>query len=110
MILLDPLADNDGDSVSNADEDIAGTNPLLNTSRLAMSAITRSGADVVLTFPSIPGRYYRLETSTSLAPNSWSFVSNSIMATSNNSSLTHANGSSDPKRFYRIRVSTTPIF
>ena len=110
MILLDPLADNDGDCVSNADEDIAGTNPLLNTSRLAISAIARSGADVVLTFPSIPGRYYRLETSTSLAPNSWSFVSNSIMATSSNSSFTHANGSSDPKRFYRIRVSTTPIF
>jgi hypothetical protein len=110
MILLDPLADNDGDCVSNADEDIAGTNPLLSSSRLAISAITRNGTDVVLAFPSIPGRYYRLETSTSLAPNSWSFVSNSIMATSSNGSITHTHVGSDSKRFYRIRVSKTEIF
>lgn len=109
LILLNPLLDQDGDGVSNGDESIAGTSPLLSSSRLSITSLLRNNGDVALTFPTVLGRYYRVETSTSLMPDSWSFVSDNITATTTVSTFTHVGGGSDSKRFYRVRVSTNPM-
>jgi hypothetical protein len=109
LILLDPLADQDGDCISNGDEEIAGTSPLRASSRLKIDSLARNNGDVVISFPSIPGRHYRVETSTSLTADSWSFVSGNITATTANTTFTHEDGGNDLKRFYRIRVSKTLI-
>ena len=65
-------ADEDGDGRNNADEDAAGTNPLDSTSVFVATSIVTNGADYDITFSTIAGRYYHLETSTDMgATDAW---------------------------------------
>jgi autotransporter-associated beta strand protein len=62
-----PTDDPDGDGQSNATEFLTGTHPA-NGSSLFAAVVVSSGADkVTLAWPSIPGRIYRIESSTSPA-------------------------------------------
>lgn len=109
VILLDPAADQDGDGWANSQEQIAGTNPLDAASALRVTGITKSPGQVVISFQSVPGRYYHLEASTTLAPNSWGPVAGNLLATGAVSSFTDTTMGSLPKRFYRIKASETPL-
>ena len=102
--VLDPAADRDGDGQSNAAEQSAGTNPLDATSVLKATAISRSGNDIIITVATVIGKTYQLETSTTLAPLSWSAVGGTVPAIATSTNFTHTNGAGDTRRFYRARV------
>ncbi|MEP6808922.1 MAG: DUF1800 family protein [Chthoniobacterales bacterium] len=64
--------DSDGDGLTNAAELIAGTNPLKADSTLAIRALAADATTVSLTFPSLKGKLYFVEFTTTLtAPGSW---------------------------------------
>ena len=94
----------DGDGQNNAAEESAGTNPLDATSVLKATAIAISGNDVNITVATVSGKTYQLETSTTLAPLSWTSVGAPITATGPSTVFPHTGGAVDPKRFYRARV------
>ena len=60
--------------------------------------------DFRLTFPSISGITYRVETSETLAPNSWSALGTDLTGTGADLQATDAAANTRPQRFYRVRV------
>ena len=104
-IALLASADQDGDGRSNVDEQTAGTNPLDASSLFEVLSITRTGPAVTVSFSSVNGKSYQLETSTTLGALSWNPIGSPLTATGAQSSLSDPTGGSDPKRFYRVRVS-----
>jgi glycosidase len=102
--LLSASADTDGDGQSNGAEDTAGTNPLSGASVLKVMSSSVAGSDVVMTVATVIGKKYQLETSTTLAPLSWTNVGGVITATTTATVFTHINGAGDGKRFYQVRV------
>ena len=109
VILLDPSVDTDGDGISNTDEQNEGTNPLVANPPLQITSIAISGQDAAVTFDSVVGRHYRLETSLNLEPDSWSFVSADTVASGTTTTLVHTNGAAEVKRYYRVIRSSEPI-
>lgn len=101
-------ADSDGDGQSDAAEAIAGTNPNNAADFLRILSIAPSGAEVTLTWASVPGKSYRVETSTGLS--GWSAEGRPAVpaaaspATSTSSTLPLSAG----PMFYRIVVITAP--
>ncbi|MGB0990931.1 MAG: hypothetical protein ACPG32_00505 [Akkermansiaceae bacterium] len=106
VLLLDPVADEDGDGSNNAAEVAAGTSPLDNTSLFKTTSIVENGAATEITFTTVPGYYYHLETSTDLGnTNAWSTVNGNNQANGNTMTLSHTPTGGEIKRFYRVRVT-----
>jgi hypothetical protein len=102
VLLLDPNGDNDGDGMINANEDLAGTDPLSGSSSMKINAITSPVAgSFTVTWASVVGKVYRVQSSTTLTGNSWSNVSTDITATAATSSWTDASAGGVTK-FYRV--------
>jgi len=74
FIVLDALGDFDGDGLSSADEEIAGTCATNATSRFAIAA-TPTGSGLSFSWPTAVGRRYTVESTPSLAPAAWQPVS-----------------------------------
>lgn len=105
VILLAAGSDSDGDGQANADEQAAGTNPLDSGSVFRVGGIVRSGGMVQVTFSSVPGYSYRLETSTTLDAG-WSDVGPVMEA---NAAVSLLEAPVDgPRRFFRVRVVDGP--
>ncbi len=66
--------DDDGDGFSNLNEYFAGTNPQNGTDVLKAKSVTKSGSDVIVTFLTVPGMTYQIESSPTLAADSWSIL------------------------------------
>ncbi len=62
-----PSGDEDGDGQSNGSEFLTGTHPASGTSMFAATAVPSPGNKVLLTWPSVPGKIYRIESATSPA-------------------------------------------
>jgi len=58
---LELAPDSDGDGQSNAQEAIAGTNPLAADSVIRISSLNLTGAGVELSFPALAGKRYAIE-------------------------------------------------
>ena len=77
---------------------------------LKISQTTKSGNDMVVSFPSVAGKSYRVEYSDTLAAGSWSPVLTNGVAASNIPGtggavqVTDTNGAVQTKRFYRVVV------
>ena len=99
VILLDPAADNDGDGMSNAAEDIAGTNPLDANSVLRILSLSSGN---LLTWSSVSSKTYRVLATSDLATN---FVPISGVITASSSTATYLDSpATSSQKFYRINV------
>lgn len=104
----DPNADEDGDGQTNGAEAIAGTDPENPADCLRVLGGGFSGGQLVISWSSVPGKNYRLESSPDLK--TWStdvaIIPASVApAVSTETAIPPPAGSS---RFYRIGVNTTP--
>jgi subtilisin-like proprotein convertase family protein len=79
--VADGAADSDGDGMTNKQEYLAATNPRDPTSVLRISEIRRSGDDILITFPTVFAKRYRLEQCSDLATGVWSTVEDNIAGT-----------------------------
>jgi len=104
--MLDPLADRDGDGQRNAAEHTAGTDPFSASSLLRATATSISGNDVTITVATVVGKFYQLETSTTLAAGDWNAVGVPVEATGSSTVFTHPGGAGNPRRFHRVKVVT----
>jgi uncharacterized protein (DUF1800 family) len=100
---LSPATDSDGDGHSNAAEAAAGTNPLVSNDILRVSSMSRMGNQVTLKWPSIAGKKYQVECSSSLDEAAWSLVGNAQMGDDGEQSFTLTVTTSH--QFFRVRVS-----
>ncbi|MBL9145356.1 MAG: hypothetical protein JNM99_16885 [Verrucomicrobiaceae bacterium] len=101
-----PGFDFDHDGFTNEQEFAAGTDPLNGASSLRLANFSRAadGTTFSLTWASIPGKTYQVESSASLTAASWTAMGSSVLATSNSSSLVLPTTASEQRRFFRVVV------
>ena len=109
-VVLSATGDQDGDGTINEEEEVAGTNPLDPASRFTISSATVSGSQVTVSFPTVVGRYYHVESSTSLT--GWDIEdepgAKNIVGTGAQVSFTDVNASGNQK-FYQAKVTAAPL-
>jgi titin len=96
--------DLDGDGLTNLQEFHAGTNPTNSASVIRITVVQPSGADVVVSFPSVPGKIYRVEMKDDVTLATWTLLADQITGTGNLISITDPGATSLPKRFYHALV------
>jgi hypothetical protein len=99
-------ADADGDGVSNWDEFRAGTHPNRSDSMLKLLTNPEAGdasTGVTLRWPTVDGKRYVVECSTSLFDGEWNEVSSTIDGDGDVETFTDQGNGSQP-RFYRVKV------
>ena len=73
-------ADTDGDGFSNAQEAGAGTNPNSSVDAIAVSDMTLNGTSLTLNWPSVVGKRYKIQSTTTIAnAASWADLSPSFL-------------------------------
>ena len=102
--VLDPNGDADGDGVSNAAEDLAGTNPLDPTSVFHVQSVTRSASSnaVQITWSSVAGKRYEVDFSPDLITGTYTAISSTITATGSTTSFSHQ--PTTAAGFYRVKI------
>jgi hypothetical protein len=98
-------ADPDGDGWTNEQEYISGTGPNDRTNLLRIDQMQASGNDMLVSFPSVLGRTYRVERSDTLLDGSWTSVQDDIPGTGGTVQVTDPGAIATIKRFYRIVVA-----
>jgi hypothetical protein len=110
IMLLSAAGDQDNDGTTNQDESVAGTNPLDQSSRFAISSVSRTGGSVTVTFPTVPGRYYHVHSSPDLE--AWALedepTAKNQLATGTNFTFTDVNAGGMGK-FYQAEVTPSPL-
>ena len=102
--VLDPNGDADGDGVTNAAEDLAGTNPLDPASYFHVQSVMRSSTNgnVQVTWSSVPGKSYQVQFSPDLSAGSFTAISSVINATA--ATTTYLAQPSTKNGFYRVTI------
>lgn len=96
--------DYDGDGVTNFNEFLAQTNPGDPTSYLHVTQFTYASSNINVTFPTVAGRHYTVEATTSLAnPASWASIGGPFVGTGNSFLFTYTIPAY-PEYFIRLRV------
>lgn len=96
-------ADPDGDGLNNLEEFRAGTHPAEAASVLRIQAVQVRGADVIIQFPSVSGKAYRLEQAREFVPPEWTAVAENITGTGGMMDVT-APGAAGGGSFFRLRI------
>ena len=100
----EPASDPDGDGFTNRQEYLAGTDPLDSLSALT-AKLTRTGGSVVLDFPTVIGKIYRVEVADALgSPTTWTVLASDIAGTGEVVQYTDPNSAAKPQRFYRVSI------
>jgi len=98
-----PLVDSDGDSISNAGEYMAGTNPRDPSSYFSIEQVRRTGSRYGLLFDTFSGRRYDLGWIDGDIHDPWQWLTNGLDGDGHYRWLYHTNGTEHG--FYRVRVT-----
>ncbi|GEM_PF-2632332 len=104
---VNPAGNSDGDALSNDEEFIAGTNPNDDSSVFVADNIQSVAGNLEFDFETVSGRYYQVEFREALESGTWQPLSG-YENVSGDGTRTQVTDTVSGKRFYRIRVSTTP--
>jgi hypothetical protein len=66
--------------------------------------LLRSGADIIVRFPSVLGRQYRVERASTPNSGTWLSLADAIPGTGNAVQVMHQNGIAAGQQFYRVTV------
>jgi hypothetical protein len=100
----DASLDPDGDGSSNYEEYLAGTDPTDRTSNFAFTLLQQVGEDFRLTWNTVVGKIYYVQTSETLKPDSWQTVT-TVVATGLSETWTDNElPAPKPYKFYRITI------
>jgi sugar lactone lactonase YvrE len=97
---LDP----DGDGASNWEEYVAGTNPMDPTSVLQLAPSAPAPNNFIVQWPSVLGKTYLLQSSTSLFSTNWSVIASNLVGTGQMMQFQDSSTPATPARFYRAKV------
>lgn len=97
-------ADPDGDGLTNAEEAAAGTNPFGANDVLKVTDVTAEPGIVHLTFPTVFGKTYQPQSTTSLSSPSWTNAG-SALAGNDGQVTANISDSLTVSKFYRVVVS-----
>jgi glycosidase len=99
------MDDPDGDGMSNLQEYLAGTDPRNAGSVFAITSITISNQDVLVSWPSVAGQTYQLRRCSSFDTNSCADIGTPLPGTGGILTQTDPGASTnDPPQFYRVRL------
>ncbi len=99
-----PDADTDGDGQTNAQESGAGTDPNSPSDAIAVTDMNVSGTTLTLTWPSVVGKRYKIQSTTTIAnAASWTDLSPAYLE-GTGADMSDAVTISGPGTFYRIAV------
>jgi hypothetical protein len=99
-----PNDDPDGDGATNLQEYLAGTNPLDPADVFKITSVQILGADVGISFATVAAHRYRVERTADLVGGSWTAVADNLAGTGGILQVSDVNGTSQPQRFYRVRL------
>jgi hypothetical protein len=103
-----PGVDADGDGLTNIEEFIAGTNPILDTSVLAIEEITlAAGGTVELRFMAMAGKSYSVQYAEEPAPLEWRNL-RTVEAPAASGIVVVGDLSPSAGRFYRLVTPAQP--
>jgi hypothetical protein len=98
-----PNADPDHDSMNNAAENIAGTDPTNALSLLTIKSITRATNGATIVWQSVTNRHYQVLSRTNVLSGTWLNVGGIFTPTNTTSQLLDAT-TTNSTRFYRVQV------
>jgi hypothetical protein len=98
----DANLDSDGDGLTNLQEFRAGTDPKSATSVFRISALDKIGTAIRVSFPSVNGKTYRLESRDDLVSGNWSVLTDQLFGTGSTLQITDPSAAGVSKRFYRV--------
>lgn len=98
------FADPDGDGWINAFEFASGTDPLDAASVFKVTDLGVADDDMVVGFPTVSGRMYRVEWTDDLANGPWTIVADDVPGTGGFLHIPHLSAGSSPAGGYRILV------
>src|SRR5205823_5374009 len=81
-------------------------NYIVATDQLVITAINVSGANVLISFTSQAGNYYRVEYKDSLTATVWRTAADFLLGTGNIVQAVDLGGAGRPSRFYRVKLLT----
>jgi len=100
----DANIDSDGDGLTNLKEFRAGTDPRSAASVLRITTLARSGNDLGLTFASVAGKTYRIESKDDLLSATWVLLEDQVFATGASTQILDSGAAALARRFYRVTL------
>ena len=101
---MNPTADYDGDGAPNESEFIAGT-AAENPGSVLRPTLTRAGANLLISFPSVSGRTYQLQTTSNVATGGWTNTAHPTLTGDGSVKTFTVVNPAGPRAFYRVRVA-----
>jgi hypothetical protein len=96
--------DPDHDGRSNLQEFLAGTDPNNAASVLHLSGVSINGPDILVSFTTVQGVTYRLDTRSSFGSGYWSILADQLLGTGGLLQLTDPGAATLPAGFYRLEA------